>query len=65
MAPLNLKRSGLAAPPPKHVIAEYRHRTRTVTCVCGWQGSSAEDVGRSEWSLHIAENRAPGRTSAG
>jgi hypothetical protein len=61
MAALNLRRSNPPPPPPKHVIAEYRHRTQTVTCVCGWQGSSDEAGGRSEWSLHVAENRTPGR----
>jgi hypothetical protein len=60
MAPINLKRSGPPEPPPKHVIDEYRHRTQTVTCVCGWQGSSSEANGRpSEWSRHIAANREP------
>ena len=24
----------------KHVIAEYKHRAQTVTCVCGWHGST-------------------------
>jgi hypothetical protein len=43
---------------PKHVIAEYKHRSQTVTCVCGWQGSSASpDARPSEWSGHIAANR--------
>jgi hypothetical protein len=59
MAPVNLRRSAPPAPPPKHVIDEYRHRTQTVTCVCGWQGSSSEANGRSEWSLHLAAHRDP------
>lgn len=43
---------------PKHVIAEYKHRAQTVTCVCGWHGSSAApDARGSEWSLHVAANR--------
>lgn len=44
--------------PLKHVIADYRHRAQAVTCVCGWQGSSATTDGRtSAWSIHVAENR--------
>jgi hypothetical protein len=43
---------------PKHVIAEYRHRTQTVTCVCGWQGSSAGDgIRKSDWSVHVVTGR--------
>jgi len=43
---------------PKHVIAEYKHRAQTVTCVCGWHGSSAApDARSSEWSMHVAANR--------
>ena len=43
---------------PKHVIAEYKHRAQTVTCVCGWHGSSASpDARSSEWSMHVAANR--------
>ena len=49
------------APPAderKHVIAEYRHRSQEVTCVCGWTGSSAStDAGASDWSRHVAANR--------
>lgn len=42
----------------KHVIAEYKHRDQTVTCVCGWFGSTATNGSRpSEWSAHVAENR--------
>jgi len=42
----------------KHVIAEYKHRAQTVTCVCGWHGSTATNGSRpSEWSAHVAENR--------
>jgi hypothetical protein len=60
-----LPRARTAAPaeePIKHVIAEYRHATETVTCVCGWLGSSATTDGRnSPWSLHVAANRPPRR----
>ena len=49
------------APPAderKHVIAEYRHRSQEVTCVCGWIGSSAMPDGRtSDWSRHVAAAR--------
>ena len=31
---------------------------QTVTCTCGWTGSSATTDGRnSPWSLHVAANR--------
>jgi hypothetical protein len=59
MAPMIPKRPDPAT--PRHVIAEYRHRTRTVTCVCGWRGSSAQvDTRPSEWSSHVAANRVAG-----
>lgn len=46
-------------PPLKHVIDEYKHRTQTVTCVCGWRGSTATlDKGPSDWSQHVAANRS-------
>lgn len=58
---LNLKRNMPADPTPdaaRHVIDEYRHRAQTVTCTCGWHGSTASADGRtSEWSRHVAENR--------
>ena len=39
----------------KHVIAEYRHKSQEVTCVCGWVGSSESPDGRtSDWSRHVA-----------
>ncbi len=43
----------------RHVIAEYKHRAQQVTCVCGWQGSSAvaADGRTSEWSEHLAAHR--------
>lgn len=48
--------------PPKHVIAEYKHRTETVTCVCGWLGSSAPlDGGSSPWNAHLVEMRGKKR----
>jgi hypothetical protein len=45
--------------PIKHVIEEYKHRAQTVTCVCGWHGSTETLPGQrtSEWSLHVAANR--------
>ncbi len=56
--PMQSPAARLAAEQPKHVIAEYKHRAQTVTCVCGWQGSSAApDTRTSEWSLHVAANR--------
>jgi len=51
-----------AEPEQKHVIAEYKHRAQTVTCECGWHGSTASQPGeRSAWQEHVAEHR-PGRT---
>lgn len=48
--------------PLKHVIAEYKHRDQTITCVCGWHGSSAPIEGPgpnrgSEWTAHLASTR--------
>jgi hypothetical protein len=43
---------------PKHVIDEYKHKAQTVTCVCGWHGSTAAAPGtQSEWAMHVAANR--------
>ena len=43
----------------KHVIAEYRHKSQEVTCVCGWVGSSESPDGRtSDWSRHVTAARA-------
>jgi hypothetical protein len=40
------------------VIEVYRHREQTITCVCGWHGSSAPtERGGSEWTAHLAEFR--------
>lgn len=48
--------------PPKHVIDEYKHRDQTVTCVCGWHGSSAiADGGASPWTTHLVEMRGKKR----
>jgi len=48
--------------PLKHVIAEYKHREQTVTCACGWRGSSATgDANQSAWSSHVAVNRTTKR----
>lgn len=47
--------------PLKHVIDEYRHRAQTVTCACGWHGSTAAPIGeRSAWDLHKAAFRPAG-----
>ena len=44
--------------PLKHVIETYVHREQTITCVCGWHGSSAPtERGGSEWTAHLAEFR--------
>ena len=44
-----------APEPLKHVIAEYKHQAQTITCVCGWHGSSASPDGRSsEWSAPLS-----------
>src|SRR4029077_15081542 len=41
----------LTEEPLKHVIETYVHRLQHVTCVCGWQGSSATNNGQtSEWT---------------
>jgi hypothetical protein len=45
----------------RHVIEQYRHRIQTVTCTCGWEGSSASPDGiTSEWKAHLASTRPPG-----
>ena len=42
----------------RHVIDEYRHKTRTVTCMCGWVGGSEGVLGgKSAWTEHVAEMR--------
>jgi hypothetical protein len=49
--------------PLKHVIDVYRHRDQTVTCVCGWHGSSAAADGSttSPWTAHLVEVRGKKR----
>jgi hypothetical protein len=48
--------------PLKHVIEEYRHSAQVVTCVCGWQGSTASPLGiPSAWTLHVREFKTAGR----
>ena len=32
--------------PFKHVIDEYKHQAQTITCTCGWHGSSATSGSR-------------------
>jgi len=47
-----------ALEPPKHVIAEYRHRELHVTCICGWEGQVGTDPRQpDEWKAHLAANR--------
>jgi len=49
---------GRADEPFRHLIDEYKHQTQTVTCTCGWQGSSASPDGRnSEWKDHLTATR--------
>jgi hypothetical protein len=45
--------------PRKHVIEEYKHKAQTVTCTCGWHGSTAQppDGKPSDWTAHVNENR--------
>jgi hypothetical protein len=52
-----------AIPEPfKHVIDEYKHQAQTITCTCGWHGSSASPDGRgSEWTQHLFEVRGKKR----
>ena len=51
---------GRADEPFRHLIDEYKHRAQTVTCTCGWHGSSASPDGRtSEWKEHLAATRVP------
>ena len=47
----------------KHVIDQYKHREQTVTCVCGWHGSSASLDGSttSPWTAHLVEVRGKKR----
>ena len=46
----------------RHVIEEYKHRAQTVTCVCGWFGSTAAGPNeRSDWQEHVAQFRTRSR----
>lgn len=56
---MNLKRNVPPGDlPQRHVIAEYRHRAQTVTCECGWHGSTSSGQGEaSPWQRHVAEHR--------
>lgn len=48
--------------PFKHVIDEYKHQAQTITCTCGWHGSSATvDRSGSEWTAHLIEVRGKKR----
>ena len=48
--------------PFKHVIDEYKHQAQTITCTCGWHGSSATiDRAGSEWTAHLIEVRGKKR----
>jgi hypothetical protein len=50
----NLTKTVAVDEPLKHVIDEYIHKLQRVTCVCGWQGSSATNEGQtSEWTAHL------------
>ena len=70
--PFTRKRSPLNSRPPvkpvianepfKHVIDEYKHQAQTITCTCGWHGSSATiDRAGSEWTAHLIEVRGKKR----
>ncbi len=57
-----LKPATPANEPFKHVIDEYKHRDQTITCTCGWHGSSATiDRTGSEWTAHLFEVRGKKR----
>ena len=44
--------------PFRHLIAQYTHRLKAVSCTCGFNGSSASPDGKpSEWDRHIKANR--------
>lgn len=48
--------------PVQHVIEQYRHKAQLVTCVCGWQGSAASEMGApSPWTKHVRESKTAGR----
>ena len=55
-------KAATATEPFKHVIDEYKHRDQTITCTCGWHGSSAQiDRSPSEWTAHLIEVRGKKR----
>jgi len=64
-SPLNSRppvKPAVANEPFKHVIDEYKHQAQTITCTCGWHGSSATlDRGGSEWTAHLFEVRGKKR----
>jgi hypothetical protein len=64
-SPLNSRppvKPAIANEPFKHVIDEYKHQAQTITCTCGWHGSSAAiDRGGSEWTAHLLEVRGKKR----
>ena len=64
-SPLNSRppvKPALTNEPFKHVIDEYKHQAQTITCTCGWHGSSATiDRGGSEWTAHLIEVRGKKR----
>jgi hypothetical protein len=71
MPTVHVQRSPLNSRPPvkppidlpfKHVIDEYKHQAQTITCTCGWHGSSQTiDRGGSEWTAHLVEVRGKKR----
>ncbi len=59
---MNLTPKKTSSDDARHVIDEYKHKARTVTCVCGWHGGSeAAPGGRSEWTEHLLAKRGPQR----
>jgi hypothetical protein len=64
-SPLNSRppvKPAVANEPFKHVIDEYKHQAQTITCTCGWHGSSATiDRAGSEWTAHLLEVRGKKR----
>jgi hypothetical protein len=64
-SPLNSRppvKPAIANEPFKHVIDEYKHQAQTITCTCGWHGSSATiDRAGSEWTAHLIEVRGKKR----
>jgi hypothetical protein len=51
-------RPPLVDAPLKHVIERYRHQAQHVTCVCGWQGSTASPRGDpSPWTMHVRASK--------